>query len=124
PFMPGQTQYMDTPVIPTQAFADGYNLPDSEYPDLTPAVSTVTGTASGGGAGPWVSAAGQALTIRCLGYDTTANPCTKVVPNPAATWGEWCYCHHRPGRLSLRPAGHHHRERQALDRRDHGHRGR
>ena len=83
PFMPGQTQYMDTPVIPTQAFADGYNLPDSEYPDLTPAVSTVTGTASGGGAGPWVSAAGQALTIRCLGYDTTANPCTKVVPNPA-----------------------------------------
>jgi len=83
PFMPGQTQYMDTPVIPTQAFADGYNLPDSEYPDLTPAISTVTGTASGGGAGPWVSAAGQTLTIRCLGYDNTANPCAKVVPNPA-----------------------------------------
>ena len=83
PFMPGQTQYMDTPVIPTQAFADGYNLPDSEYPDLTPAISTVTGTASGGGAGPWVSAAGQTLTIRCLGYDNTADPCTKVVPNPA-----------------------------------------
>ncbi len=37
PYMPGFTAYMDTPVIPTQAFADGYNLPDSEYPDLTPA---------------------------------------------------------------------------------------
>jgi len=83
PFMPGQTQYMDTPVIPTQAFADGYNLPDSEYPDLTPAVSTVTGTASGGGAGPWVSAAGQTLTIRCLGYDNTANPLHQGRPNPA-----------------------------------------
>src|SRR5467141_1011406 len=82
PFMPGQTQYMDTPVIPTQAFADGYNLPDSEYPDLTPAISSVTGTASGGGAGPWVSAAGNTLTIRCLGFDNTTDPCTKVVPNP------------------------------------------
>ncbi len=40
-FMPGLTSYMDTPVIPTQAFADGYNLPDSEYPDATPAVSSV-----------------------------------------------------------------------------------
>ena len=29
PFMPGFTAYMDTPVIPTQAFADGYNLPDT-----------------------------------------------------------------------------------------------
>ncbi len=38
PFMPGFTAYMDTPVIPTQAFADGYNLPDSEYPDATPAI--------------------------------------------------------------------------------------
>src|SRR6266850_7362991 len=86
PFMPGFTAYMDTPVIPTQAFADGYNLPDSEYPDLTPAISSVTGDAiPGGGAGPWVSAtgAGHTLTIRCLGYDNTANPCSKVVPNPA-----------------------------------------
>src|SRR4029077_13087717 len=83
PFMPGQTQYMDTPVIPTQAFADGYNLPDSEYPDLTPAVSTVTGDANGGGAGPWVSAAGNNLIIRCLGYDNPASQCAKVVPNPA-----------------------------------------
>src|SRR5467141_1857776 len=73
PFMPGFTAYMDTPVIPTQAFADGYNLPDSEYPDATPAISSVTG--SSGIAGPWVSAAGQTLTITALG--------DKVVQNPA-----------------------------------------
>ena len=39
--MPGFTAYMDTPVIPTQSFADGYNLPDSEYPDGTPAIKKV-----------------------------------------------------------------------------------
>jgi hypothetical protein len=54
PFMPGTTTYMDTPVIPTQAFADGYNLPDTEYPDQTPAIKSVLNSA---GQGPWVSAA-------------------------------------------------------------------
>jgi hypothetical protein len=64
PFMPGQTQYMDTPVIPTSAFAGaGYNNPDCDYPDATPAISEVDGT----GVGPWVSAAGQTLTIYALG---------------------------------------------------------
>ena len=73
PFMPGFTAYMDTPVIPTMAFAEGYNLPDTEYPDATPAISSVTG--SDGIAGPWVSAAGHTLTITALG--------DKVVQNPA-----------------------------------------
>lgn len=73
PFMPGFTAYMDTPVIPTMAFAEGYNLPDTEYPDATPAISSVTG--SDGVAGPWVSAAGHSLTISALG--------DKVVQNPA-----------------------------------------
>lgn len=72
-FMPGQTSYLDTPVIPTMAFAAGYNLPDCEYPDTTPAIKSVTGTASGGGAGPWVSAAGQSLTITALGDKTVLN---------------------------------------------------
>jgi hypothetical protein len=82
PYMPGFTAYMDTPVIPTQAFADGYNLPDSEYPDATPAISSVT---SSDGAGPWVSAtgAGHTLTIKCLGIENTTDPCSKVVQNPA-----------------------------------------
>jgi len=56
PFMPGFTTYMDTPVIPTQAFADGYNLPDSEYPDGTPAIKSVVNTSS---QGPWVPALGR-----------------------------------------------------------------
>jgi hypothetical protein len=65
PFMPGQTQYMDTPVIPTAAFAGaGYNNPDCDYPDATPAISEVDG---GTGIGPWVSAAGQQLHIYALG---------------------------------------------------------
>jgi hypothetical protein len=75
PFMPGFTTYMDTPVIPTQAFADGYNLPDSEYPDGTPAVDSVYGDVHG----PWVSAAGNTITIKCLASN---NGCNKSVQNP------------------------------------------
>ena len=80
PFMPGQTQYMDTPVVPTSAFAGaGYNNPDCNYPNLTPAISSVT---SQDIAGPWVSAANHSLTITALG--------DKQVPNygysgPSAT---------------------------------------
>jgi hypothetical protein len=82
PFMPGRTTYLDTPVIPIAAFADAYNSPDCAYPDTTPAIKTVTGDSSGGGAGPWVSAPGHQLTITALG--------DQVVPNyaysgPAAT---------------------------------------
>jgi hypothetical protein len=79
PFMPGFTAYMDTPVIPTMAFADGYNLPDSEYPDATPAIGRVTG--SNGVAGPWVNTAGQTLTISCLGSTIDGVPCSRVVQN-------------------------------------------
>jgi hypothetical protein len=65
PFMPGQTQYMDTPVVPTSAFAGaGYDNPDCNYPDLTPAIKEVD---SSSGVGPWVSAAGGTLTITALG---------------------------------------------------------
>jgi hypothetical protein len=64
PFMPGQTQYMDTPVVPTSAFAGAqYNNPDCAYPDLTPAIKEVD---SSSGVGPWV-AAGGTLTITALG---------------------------------------------------------
>ena len=50
PFMPGATAYLDTPVIPTMAFAAGYNLPDCDYPDTTPAIREVDGDS----VGPWV----------------------------------------------------------------------
>lgn len=79
PFMPGFTAYMDTPVIPTQAFADGYNLPDSEYPDLTPAIATVTSSAA---AGPWVrsataaAAASATVTFTGVSANDTVNSVT------------------------------------------------
>ena len=65
-FMPGLTSYMDTPVIPTQAFADGYNLPDSEYPDATPAIASVVNSNASVAQGPWVStgAGGTAATVQ------------------------------------------------------------
>jgi hypothetical protein len=70
PFMPGNTQYMDTPVIPTSAFAGaGYNNPDCAYPDATPAISEVDGD----GIGPWVSETGHTLTIHALGNQTVTN---------------------------------------------------
>jgi hypothetical protein len=70
PFMPGQTQYMDTPVVPTSAFAGaGYNNPDCAYPDATPAISSVTGDV----AGPYVSAPGHNLTITALGDQMVNN---------------------------------------------------
>ena len=70
PFMPGQTQYMDTPVVPTSGFAGaGYNNPDCAYPDATPAISEVDGD----GIGPWVSAPGNTLTIKALGDQNVPN---------------------------------------------------
>jgi Bacterial Ig domain len=72
PFMPGTTQYLDTPVVPTSAFAGaGYNNVDCAYPATTPAIAEVDGDAIG----PWVSAAGNTLTIKALG--------DQVVPNYA-----------------------------------------
>jgi Cep192 domain 4/Bacterial Ig domain len=71
PFMPGQTQYMDTPVTPTTAFSEGYNHPDCAYPDATPAISTVNGD----GDGPYISGATghTTLTINALGDQTELN---------------------------------------------------
>src|SRR5262249_57693787 len=70
PFMPAQTQYMDTPVIPTSAFAGaGYNNPDCSYPAATPAISSVNGDTTG----PSVSAAGHTLTITPLGAPLVPN---------------------------------------------------
>jgi len=65
PYMPGLTTYLDTPVVPTQAFVGAaYNNPDCAYPDTTPAIKEVDGD----GIGPWVSATGsRTLTITALG---------------------------------------------------------
>ena len=69
PYMPGQTQYLDTPVVPTSAFSAGYNHPDCNYPAATPAVSEVDGD----GKGPWVSVAGNPITITALGDQQVIN---------------------------------------------------
>ena len=70
-FMPGQTSYLDTPVIPTAAFAAGYNHPDCAYPNATPAISEVDGD----GVGPYISAAGAGnpITIHALGDQVVTN---------------------------------------------------
>ena len=79
PFMPGQTQYMDTPVVPVSAFAGaGYNNPDCAYPDATPAIARVDGT----GNGPWVQGPSGTLTITALGDQTVPN---NGYSGPAAT---------------------------------------
>src|SRR2546429_5710049 len=73
PFMPGQTQYMDTPVIPTSAFVGaGYNNPDCAYPDATPAVSEVDVDSN---IGPWATnpAAAHTLHIYALGNQPVNN---------------------------------------------------
>jgi hypothetical protein len=78
PFMPGQTQYMDTPVVPTSAFAGAqYNNPDCAYPDATPAIKEVD---SSSGVGPYVAAAGGTLTITALG-DVPVNNYAYVGPS-------------------------------------------
>src|SRR5260370_376831 len=70
PFMPGTTQYLDTPVVPTAAYAGaGYNNVDCAEPDAMPAISEVDGD----GVGPWVSAAGHTLTITALGDQMVPN---------------------------------------------------
>ena len=73
PFMPAQTGYFDTPVVPTSAFAGSYNPPDCAYPDATPAIAEVDGD----GVGPWVGGANGAgalsavsLTANGSGYHT------------------------------------------------------
>lgn len=58
PFMPGQTGYFDTPVVPTAAFAGSYNNPDCAYPDATPAIKEVDGD----GTGPWVAGVNGTVT--------------------------------------------------------------
>ena len=82
PYMPGATDYMDTPVVPNSAFVSaGYNNPDCAYPDATPAVKEVDGD----GVGPWVSAPGKTLAITALGDQNVNNygyagPSAKTAP--------------------------------------------
>ena len=83
PYMPGLTNYTDTPVVPTEGFVGAaYNAPDCSYPNATPAIKEVD---SQDGIGPWVSAAGHTLTITALGTVQVSNsaysgPSANVAP--------------------------------------------
>ena len=70
PFMPGQTTYLDTPVLPIAAFAAGYNPADCSPPDATPLIRRVDSSA---GFGPWLSGGGT-LTITAAGDVQVPNP--------------------------------------------------
>ncbi len=70
PFMPGLTDYLDTPVLPVAAFASGYNPVDCAYPDATPAISRMDGV----GFGPYLPTSGGTLKITALGTVTVRNP--------------------------------------------------
>jgi len=84
PYMPGLTTYLDTPVVPTQAFVGaGYNNADCAYPDATPAISEVDGD----GLGPWVSQGGNQLTITALGNATVANASSCTIASSGADVG-------------------------------------
>ena len=70
-YMPGLTDYLDTPVVPTAAMVGaGYNNVDCDYPTNTPAISEVD---SQDGIGPWVSAGGRTITITALGDQIVNN---------------------------------------------------
>jgi uncharacterized repeat protein (TIGR01451 family) len=71
PFMPGQTTYLDTPVLPIAAFAAGYNPADCALPDNSPAIQRVDGN---GGVGPWLASTGGTLTITAQGDQNVPNP--------------------------------------------------
>lgn len=71
PFMPSQTTYLDTPVLPIASFAAGYNPTDCAYPDATPAILRVDSSA---GFGPYLRRSGGTLTITALGDQQVQNP--------------------------------------------------
>jgi hypothetical protein len=82
-FMPGMTNYMDTPVTPVMAFADHYNLPDAEFPNGTPMVKradylnngvTAAGSTNSTGNGPWSPSLTATLTITAVGDMAVQNP--------------------------------------------------
>lgn len=71
PYMPGNTTYLDTPVVPIAAFAAGYNPADCSPSAGDPVVARVDGDA---GFGPWLPAGGGTLTILSARDQQVLNP--------------------------------------------------
>lgn len=81
PFMPGNTTYLDTPVLPIAAFAAGYNPADCAQPANAPVIQRVDSSA---GFGPWLPAGGGTLTLLAQGDQEVMNP---AYNGPFATSG-------------------------------------
>jgi len=73
-YMPGNTTYLDTPVVSVAAFANVFEFPlDCEQPTLTPVISTVNRAGVSGGGGPF-ALAGQQIEIHSMGLTEVPNP--------------------------------------------------
>ena len=83
PFMPAQTGYFDTPVVPTAAFAGDYNNPDCAYPDATPAIKEVDGD----GTGPWVAGVNGTVTSVQVTHGGSYTSAPTVTFNNTGTGG-------------------------------------
>jgi hypothetical protein len=81
-YMPGDTTYLDTPVVSIAAFANPPQFPvDCDREDRTPMIASVQRRNGSGGGGPFVAAGGtvtqpQQIRINSMGGQVT-------VPNPA-----------------------------------------
>ena len=78
-FKPGQTTYLDTPILPIAAFSSPGNFElDCDYPDGTPVIHTVSAEGNGVGGGPFVRGTGtvsqRTLTIASAGTVNVRNP--------------------------------------------------
>ena len=74
-FKPGQTTYLDTPVLPIAAFASMNNWQlDCEYPSGTPVIKYVNRTGTSPMVGPYVTGAGQHLSIFSMGNTEVPDP--------------------------------------------------
>ncbi|MDD4881537.1 MAG: hypothetical protein PHX10_08175, partial [Gallionellaceae bacterium] len=82
-YLPGKTTYLDTPVVAVAAFAGRTQNPlDCELADGTPMIYSVTNDAN---TGPWVSGAGQTLTIISAGNQVDVDNPYYDPADPAST---------------------------------------
>ncbi|MEW6336123.1 MAG: hypothetical protein AB1625_01865 [Acidobacteriota bacterium] len=75
-YMPGVTTYLDTPVVPTAAFAGTSAFPlDCELPTGTPVIRYANDEQSeNSGFGPYVTGAGDTLYVFSMGQVAVPNP--------------------------------------------------
>ena len=64
-YMPGTTTYLDTPILPTAAFASDFSAPDCDLPDGTPMIDQVASA---------IVAPGGYLSVTSVGNSDVVNP--------------------------------------------------